>query len=123
QADGERRDAVLGELGERAPRGYRVQSSGDRAVREEPLRDFAAQVARDEGRGRVDEEIVHVVAALAPDLEGITEPFGRQERGPGALLLDQRVGRERRPVDDGPDLTGAHARLVEERMDPLFDAV
>src|SRR3989449_7548229 len=94
EADRERLAAVWGDLGEHAPRGHLVDRSRDRAVGEEPLRDFAAQVARDEGRGRVDEEIVHVVAALAPDLQGVAEPFGRQERGFGALLLDQGVGRE-----------------------------
>src|SRR2546428_9522260 len=70
-------------------------------------------MARHERRGWVDEEVVHVVPALAPDLEGIAEPFGRQERGLGALALDQRVGRERRPVDDGPDRVGSHSRFVE----------
>src|SRR5256712_11288443 len=51
------------------------------------------------------------------------EPFGRQERGLGALALDQGVGRERRPVDDGPDRVGSHSSFVEERVDPLLDAV
>src|SRR2546428_4513204 len=80
-------------------------------------------MARHERRGWVDEEVVHVVPALAPDLEGIAEPFGRQERGLGALALDQRVGRERRPVDDGPDRVGSHSDRKSTRLNSSHDQI
>jgi hypothetical protein len=37
---------------------------------------------------------------LVGDLEGIAEAVGRDQRRAGALALDQRVGGERRAVDD-----------------------
>jgi hypothetical protein len=47
-----------------------------------------------------------------PDLEHVAKPFGSEKGGSGALALDQRIGGERRPMDDQADLA---ALAITER--------
>src|SRR5262249_19529311 len=74
-------------------------------------------------RGRVDEDVVHVVAALAPDLERVAEAGRREESRPRALPLDQRVGGERRAVGRRADVARGDPPVLEQRLDALLDAV
>ena len=93
-----------------------ASSSGcsTRAVGVDALRHFEPQAPRDERLGQLDEEIVELVLVLAPHLERVAEPFGRDEPGARALALDQRVGEERRRVHDARDVAVRDALRVEE---------
>jgi hypothetical protein len=123
QADRDRLDAFGGQLADDPARVVLVEGLPDLAVGQEPLADFAAEPPRHEGRRRIDEEVVHVVAAFVANLERVTKALGGQERRPRALALDERVGRERRAVDDGPHGACGNRRLLEERTDALLDRV
>jgi len=83
----------------------------------------ASQMARHERRGRVDEQVVHVVAALVPDLERVAKALGGEQSRPRALALDQRVRGQRGAVNDRADAAGIHARVVQQRLDALLDAM
>src|SRR5439155_11678364 len=65
----------------------------------------------------------HVVAALAPDLERVPEACRGEQSRPSALALDQRVGGERGAVDGGAHLARGNAAIVEQRVDPMLDAM
>jgi hypothetical protein len=69
-----------------------VKGSQHAAVGHDALPDLEPQVARHQRRRLVDEEVVHVVAALAPDLDRVAEARRREKPRPGALALDERVG-------------------------------
>ena len=123
QADRQRLHALGGQLGDDSAGSVLVEGAKDRAVGQEPLADLTPQAPWHERRRRVDEEVVHVVATFVTDLERVAEPLGGQERRPRALALDERVGREGRAVDDGPNGSGRYSRIVQERRDALLDAV
>jgi len=123
QADRDRLDALGDQLADDPARSVLVEGLPDLAIGQEPLAHFAAKPPRHEGRRRIDEEVVHVVAAFVADLERVAEALGGQERRPRALALDERVGRERRAVDDGPHGACGNRRLLEERADALLDRV
>jgi hypothetical protein len=63
--------------------------------------------------GHLDEEVVELVLALAADLQHVAKSGRGQQAGLGALALDQRVGEERRGVDDAADLLGFCPRLLQ----------
>jgi len=123
QADRDRLDALGDQLADDPARSVLVEGLPDLAIGQEPLAHFAAKPPRHEGRRRIDEEVVHVVAAFVADLERVAEALGGQERRPRALALDERVGRERRAVDDRPHGARGNRRLLEERADALLDRV
>jgi len=87
------------------------------AVGEQPLRDLPSQVTGHQRSRGLDEEVVHVVAPLVADLQGVAKARGGEERGAGALPLEQRVGGQGSPVDDGADLRRGNVHLAEERRD------
>ena len=74
--------------------------SPHRAVDQHALVHLEAQVARRERPRPLHEQVVHVVAVLAGDLDRVAEALGRDQRGPGALPLDDGVGDERGAVED-----------------------
>ena len=123
QADRQRLHGLGGQLGDDSAGSVLVEGAKDRAVGQEPLADLTPQAPWHERRRRVDEEVVHVVATFVTDLERVAEPLGGQERRPRALALDERVGRERRAMDDRPDRARGNVRLLEERADGLLDRV
>src|SRR2546426_9189192 len=55
---------------------YTTLFRSDLAVGQEPLADFASESPRHEGRRRIDEEVVHVVAAFVANLERVAEALG-----------------------------------------------
>ena len=117
----------LDALGEQAPDDLAcaglVQRLHHAAVGQEPLVHFSAEVARGQrGRG-VDEEIVHVVAPLAADLEGVPEAPRREQPRSRALALDEGVGGERRPMDEAADGARRNPHFFEEAHDPGFNAL
>ncbi len=74
----------------------------------------SAELARHERHRRVDEEVVHVVAAFPADLDRVPESGGREQPHPRALALDQRVGGQRGAVDQRAHRGGGGARLVQQ---------
>src|SRR2546426_12800319 len=58
---------------------YTTLFRSDLAVGQEPLADFASESPRHEGRRRIDEEVVHVVAAFVANLERVAEALGSQK--------------------------------------------
>jgi len=123
EADCQRFHAVGRELGDDLPSPVLVEGAQDRAVGQEPLADLATEASWHERRRRIDEEIVHVVAAFVADLERVAEALGGEERRPRPLALDEGIGRERGAVDDRPNGARRDPRLVEKHRDALFDAV
>ena len=93
------------------------------AVAADALVDLAAQVARRQGLGKLEEQIVDVVSLLSSHLEGIAEAPGGQQRQLDAAALDDGVGHQRRPVhqvaDVGEGETGFRQQGLEtfERPD------
>ena len=100
QADGDRFDAFVGEH----PGGRVDVLGGQRrqllAVGADPPAHRQAQIARRQDRGKRRAVIPLVVADAAADFERIAEAFGRQHADPGALLLEDRVGGDRRAVHE-----------------------
>ena len=113
EADGEAFDALLHQVGDLGQRGIDVERDLDRAVGRQPLHGLAPPRPRHQRLGHLDEEIVELVLALAADLQHVAEARRRQQAGLGALALDQRVGEERRGMDDAADLLGLRARLLQ----------
>ncbi len=123
QADRERLHALVDEGRDHAPGLALVERSQHAALGQQPLGDFAAEMSRHERGRRVDEQVVHVVAALGADLERVAEACGRQQRRAGALSLDQRIGRERGAVDDGANGALGHPGVAQQRLHTLLDAL
>ena len=89
-----------------------------RAVRGHPLGDAEPPVGRRQRRGPGGTQPVELGPGLATELDQVGEAVGRDERGPGARALEQRVGGDRHPVRELADLIGAgagHARAPPRR--------
>ncbi len=86
------------------------------------LADGKAQAARHQRRRQVDIDVVLLEAVFVPDLDGVPEALGRDERGLGAFALDQRIGGEGGAVDDERDLRRHDARCGEHRLHRLEHA-
>ena len=123
QADRDRLDAVGDEPGNHPSRARLVEVTQGGAVGEQALIDLAPEVTGHQWRRWIDEDVVHVVAALAPDLERVAEACRGEQSRPRALALDQRVGRERGAMDGRVHVAGGNAAVVEQSVDTLLDAV
>ena len=79
-----------------------ASSSGNQHVplSVDALADRQAQPARHQRRRQVDVDVVLLEPVFVADLDHVAKAFGGQQRGLGALALDQRVGRKRGAVDD-----------------------
>ena len=71
--DGDRLDAARNDRADETLDFGVVERVQDRPVGEDALVDLEPQVARHELAGRLDREVVHVVAMLAADLEDVAE--------------------------------------------------
>ena len=123
ETDGDGLDAGLLEARDGVARDRLVQHREHAAVGGDALFDLESHVTGYERRRLVDEQVVHVVAAFAPDLDGVAEPRGGQKSRPGALALDERVGGQRRPVYEGADIGGARPGIVEHGHYALLDGL
>ena len=117
--DGARLDALRGELGDERLEAGGVERGEHLAAGVHPLGGLEASVARDQGVGEADLEVVDVVAHLAAQLEDVAEAARGDERGGGALPLEQRVRDERGGVDRGLDVAAVGARGVQQVSPPL----
>src|SRR5262249_37446357 len=70
----------------------------------------------------VDVDVVLVVAALVGDIERVTEAFGRDQRRPGALALDDRVRGEGRSVNDHLDPVDGQPGVGQHAHHAVHDA-
>ena len=96
------------------------------AVRAHALRRRDAAVRRHERRRVRRAQPVEVGARLAAELDDVGEALGRDERGPRAGALEQRVGRHGHAVREGLDPRGvvpAAARRLERGADGRHHAL
>ena len=70
-----------------------------------------AMLARNQRRGQTDAEIVLVEAVLGAHLDDVSKTLRRHEGDARAAPFDQRVGGQRRAVDDAIEVGGTHAGL------------
>ena len=89
--------------------------------RGDPLRDGRHPFSRDEGVGLLDVEVVLVVAPLTGDFEDVAESRGDDGPDGGAPALDQRVGRQRGPVDDRADVARRKPRPRQRQPGAVED--
>ena len=71
-------------------------------------------MAGHQGHRGIDEEVVHVVAAFAADLERVAESRGGEQSGARALALDEGIGGEGGAVDEAPNASRRRARFLQE---------
>ena len=103
QADGDR--LGVAEVGQRAELERR-----ELAVRPDPPAHAERALERHERLRMPGAEPVEVRAILPAQVEHVLEALGRHERRPRAAPLQQRVGRDRRPVREALELAGADRR-------------
>jgi hypothetical protein len=122
ERDRERLDLLAGELVRHRRHRSLVEVAPHLSARAEPLRHLVPQPPRHERRRLVVLDVVEHRDAQPPHLQDVAEPLGRHERRPRAAALEDRVRRDRRRVHDVLDRRRRHARLVEQREDPVDDA-
>ena len=99
-----------------------VQRDQHFAVCRQSLAQREAQGARRQRLWPVDHQVVMVEALLVALLENVAEALGGDEGRPGTLALDQRIGGERRPVDEDADVGRLQPGLFEHQPDALDHA-
>ncbi len=110
QADGDRLGVDLGQ-------GVKVEAA-EHAIRPDALGNSDAALERDERLGVLLAEPVEVSARLAPQVQDVLEPFGRDEGGARALPLEQGVRGHCRPVREPIEL--GHAESAGRGEHGLF---
>ena len=86
----------------------------DDALGGRALLDLERERPRNRRLGELDLQVIHVVPVLVANQQRVGEALVRDERGPGRLALDQRVGDERRRVHDrGADVARRDSSLDE----------
>jgi hypothetical protein len=106
QADGDGLDVQAGDLGGRRPRGV-VGERLEHALGAGALAGADAALGRHERLGMGRAQAVQVLARLPAELDDVGEAGGRDERGPRAAALEQRVGRHGHAVGERLDLARA----------------
>ena len=119
EADRDRLHPLLREAAREPADGPRVRRALDPAVRGEALVDFEAKGPRHEGRGKLDEEVVDVVAGLPAELEDVAEAGRRDEGGARPGPLDDRVRGLGGRVDHLADRGRVDPAGAQEPPDPL----
>ncbi len=122
QADGDRLDLLAPKDRGRRAHGVVLERSQHLAGRPEPFGDGHRAVARHERLRLLELRVVQGGPHLAGDLEQVAEPLGRDEAATCDLALDDRVGRDRRRVDDEPDLRRGDAAVLEGAIHRLHEA-
>ncbi len=80
-----------------------VEGDENVAPRAHALADDVATVAGDERLGQRQVQVVLLEAALRPHLDDVAKALRRDQSRLGAAPFNQRVGRQRRAVDDLAD--------------------
>ena len=76
------------------------------------------ELARNQRRTFSNRRSIGSLAALVADLEDVAESLSGEKRGARAATLDQRIGRESRPMDEPRYVAWIRTRLVEDVLDP-----
>ena len=119
EADRDRLDALRRQpLRDRAHL-VRIERRQHVAVAIHALGDFQAVAAGDQRIGKLQEQIVDVVALLRAHLENITEAARGDQSKPGAVSLDQRVGDQRRAMHDVADLGECEPGRMKQVRQPF----
>ena len=118
EADGDRLDAGVLQRACRGPHLVLVQRLEDLARRRhDPLaRDVSVPALHE--RPRLPGDVLHDRVVLRPlvaaDVDDVAEPFRRQHPRLGPAVLEHRVRRDGRAVEDGVDLCRLDARVAAE---------
>jgi hypothetical protein len=123
-ADGERLNALVAQAAGLGAHLRLVQRDQDPAARVQPLADPHPPAARRQERRRlrVHVQVVHARALLPAQLEHVLESLGHEDRGHRARLLEDRVGRDGRPVNEARHRAGLAARERQHRADRVAHA-
>ena len=123
------RDGVhfgTGKLRDRGGQGIGIERRLDPAVGADALAHAEPPVPRHQRLGRRLAEIVAVVLQALAHLQNVAMAFGGQQPDPRALALEQRIGRDRRAVDDalglGEQCVRADAQSGGEARQTIHDA-
>ena len=117
------RDAVADELLDRRVHRADVQGPMDVARHPCPFGDLQTQVPGHQRRGPGDGDVVELVLAFAPDLQGVAKALGGDQTSDRARALDQGVGEQRGGVDHAADAARVDPILVQEAGDAGHDPV
>ena len=95
---------------------HRIERRLDPAVGAQPLAHAEPQLARNQLFGRRQAQIVAVVLQPLAHLDHVAMAFGRQQPDPRPLVFEQRIGRDRRPMNDPLGLGQQRRELDPERF-------
>jgi hypothetical protein len=124
ERDRDRLDAVaLDHLARNRGNRLLVEGHEKLALEIHPLADLAPPVARHQGRGRFEEQVVEVVAGLAADLDHVAKSLGGDQADGRAGALDHRVGHQRGAVHDAVQLGSRNIRLAQDARDAGDDCL
>ena len=113
QAYGDRLDTVVDQSADLAA-GLVVVKRADHTARTvDAFVDLPAQPPRRQRFGKLQEQVMDVVALLGPHLEDIAEPPGGEKPEPAAAPLDDGVGDQRRAVHDLADARERDAETLQ----------
>ncbi len=122
EADGDRLDLLLlDQLARHLAEAALVELLQHLAVRRHAPGDFEPEIARHQRRRRLQEEIVKVVADLAPHLQRVAEPGRGDEADLGAGALDDRVRHQGRAVHDAVEPAGVGPGFLQQPRHALGD--
>ena len=117
EADGDRLDLRLAQRRGGVAHLPLVEGHLDVARRDDALGDDVAVAARDQRRLAPREVLVdreRLRPPVAPDVDDVPEPAGRDHPGRRAVALEDDVRRDGRPVQQLPDVGGDHAAELAE---------
>ena len=116
-------DLLRGERIDRAGNDVVVERQQHGALRIDALAHRHAQPPRHQRRRQVDIEVVLLETVLVADLDHVAKTFGGEQRGLGALPLDQRIGGKRSAVDDQAHVGRRNAGFGDDRTHDRQHAV
>ena len=121
EADRDRLDLLRLQFGGDAAHGCLVERQQHGAVGCHALRHAEAQVARYQRLRPLHVDVVLLEAVLPRHLDGIAEALRRDQRRARTLALDQRIGGQRRAVDDESHVLRPALRLGQDGAHALQD--
>ena len=121
EADRDRLHALGEELVHRRLGRFARERNDDLPARVDPLLHLDPEIALDELRRLLPPEVVEARHAKVPELEHVAEAARRDEAGERPLVLEDRVGRDRRAVPDLRHVRPGEGGLVEDLRETARD--
>ena len=118
KTDRQRLDAVCDQRLDFSPQLRQIQRVDDVAIAVDAFRNVVAALARHQGLGKAQEQVVDVVALLAAYLQGIAKPGRGQQADTGAAALDDGVGDQGGAVHHLRQVRHGHAIALEDLSQP-----